>query len=290
LKRVACVVVVAIAASSFGCDKLGLGKKSDGDGGTVASSGGGGGILSFLDKTFEGEITMVATGKETKNVPKTFMFGLKTPKIRIDAARDVAPDNPMTKDGVIIIFDPPAKKAWALLPPKKQAILIDLNQAKNMKATRANGPFAPSTTPAVPPEPPKIEKTGKKDSVAGYECEIWKITQKDGKHAEACLAEGIKWMDLTDIGMQSPEIAMTAALSDMNHFPLRLIAWDAANVEQSRFEATKIEKKKLDDSRFTVPPDYQVIDMATMMGALANPTGGRPGLPPGFAPPKRPGQ
>jgi hypothetical protein len=296
--------LVALAVLGFGCDRLGLGLgKKDADGG-AAASGGTGGLLSFLDKSFEGEIAMNAIDSTggVKGAPKTFVFGIKSPKVRIDASGDVAPGNPMLAQGVSLIIDPPAKKAYALLPPKKQAVVIDLDKAKSMKMptlpTAPGRPAAPA--PTQPTTPPKIENTGKKDTVAGYQCEVWKITEPDGKHADACLADGITWIDLTGFGMQSPVIAAAAGLSAINHFPLRLVSYDARNVEQARFEATKIDKKKLDDSRFVVPPGYQIIDMAAMMGAfMGAPPGAlgapgatiRPGvpprgLPPGFTPPK----
>lgn len=286
---------IAILATLAGCDKLGLAKK-DADGGTASS--GGGGLLSFLDKSFEGDITMMM--KNAKSAPKTFTMGMKSPKFRVDAGPELAPDNPMMSQGVALILDPPAKKAYALITAKKQAVVIDLDKAKTMKLPQMNGRPGTPSAPSAPPEPPKIEDTGKKDTVAGYTCEIWKITEKDGKHAEACLAEGIKWMDLTDLGMQNPEFAAAAALSGMNHFPLRLVSYDAANVEQTRMEAQKIEKKSLDDAHFAVPPDYQVIDLQAMMGAMMGgagsahpgmPPGMPPNLPPGFVPPgRRPGQ
>ena len=282
----------ALVFATSACDKLGLGKK-DGDGGTTAS-GSGGGLLAIFDKSFEGEVTMLASGKDAgKGGPKTLVFGLKTPKVRVDANSDLAPTNPMFAQGVAFIVDPPAKKAYALIAAKKQAVVIDLDKAKTMKLPTMPGSAGPSgpSAPSVPSEPPKIEKTGQKDTVAGYQCEIWKITNKNGSRAEACLAEGIKWIDLTDLGVQSPEIAAAAALSDMNHFPLRLVSWDPKNVEEARLEAQKIDKKKLDDTRFGVPADYQVIDISQLFGSILGAPSGRPGmppgLPPGFVPPSK---
>jgi hypothetical protein len=69
-------------------------------------------------------------------------------------------------------------------------------------------------------------------------------------------------------------------------------------------EATKIEKKKLDDALFAVPTDFQVVDLAALLGGLGGLPGGPPGgfpggvpgpggrfapgtLPPGIPPPKR---
>jgi hypothetical protein len=290
------LVCLVCAIGITGCDKLGLGKKGA-DGGAAASGGGGGGLFSFLDKNFEGEVTMSVSGKglgsggAASSKPKTLVFELKSPKVRIDAGNDLATDNPMLAQGAAFIVDPPGKKAYALIVAQKKAIVFDFDKAKGgLKLPKLGGDARGA--PSAPPDPPKIEKTGKKEIVAGYQCEVWKITSKTG-HADACLAEGIKWIDLTDIGLQSPEFAAVAAVSDFNHFPLRMVAFDEKNVETSRMEATKIDKKTLDDSHFVVPPDYQVVDLAALLGGFLPPAGagvgsGRrpPGLPPGFVPPQ----
>ena len=271
----ACACACALAVLPA-CDKIGLGKK-DGDGGTTTTSGG---VLSFLDSSFEGDIAM--TTKKGAETPKSFTIELKSPKLRIEAPAEIA-----NGQAVSVIVDPPGKKAILLNHPKKQAMVIDLDKAKTAHLPGFGGPpGTPGTpgAPGAPPEKPNIEKTGKKDSVAGYSCEIWKITNKDGTHAEACLAEGIKWIDLGDLGIHSPEMAAAAALTDLNHFPLRLVSFDAKSTETSRMEATKIDKKKLDDATFAVPPGYQTVDLAAMFQGIGGPPGA-PGRPP-FPPPR----
>lgn len=266
------------------CDKIpGLGKK-DADGGSS-----GGGLFSFLDSSFEGEVTMAVSSKGDKTLPKQLVFGLKSPKIRVDMADVGGSPNPLTAGGASFILDPPTKKGYALLHSPKKAVVIDFDKAKGgFKMPKLGGPTVPSTPSGPPPEPPKIEKTGKKDNVAGYSCEIWKITSK-ANHAEVCVAEGIKWIDLTDLGIQAPEFAAAAAVSEMNHFPLRMVTFDDKNVETARMEATKIEKKKLDDAHFTPPADYQVVDMAQLLGQFMAPAAGSMGrLPPGFVIPPVP--
>ncbi len=278
-------VLALVALPTLACDRIpGLGKKSGSDEGGTAS---GEGALSFLGAPFEGEITMRVTPKN-KPTPSTIVFGIKSPKARLDIQG--AADNPVLAQGGAVLIDPPAKKAFVLLPAQKKAMVIDFDKAKALRG----GPLAGRPgTPAVT-EPPKVEKTGKKEVIAGYTCETWKVTSKTSR-ADMCVAEGIKWIDLSDLGMTSPEVALAAAASDLNHFPLRVIAYDDKNVETNRMEATKIEKKKLDDAHFAVPPDFQVIDMGAMLGALPGlgavgtaGGGGRPALPPGFALPKPP--
>ena len=105
--RMVAVALALVATTSLGCDKLGLGKK-DGDGGSSSSSGGG--ALSFLDSTFEGEITMNVQGKAgSKEGPKSLLVSLKTPRVRVDAGAELAPGNPFLAGGLAFIVDAPAK-------------------------------------------------------------------------------------------------------------------------------------------------------------------------------------
>jgi hypothetical protein len=162
------------------------------------------------------------------------------------------------------------------------AMVVDFEKMKSMPKGQIPGmPNAPRGTPTTAPsQPPKIDKTGKKDVVAGYSCEIWNITS-EGKKMEACVAEGLTWIDLTDLGVSSPELAVGAVATEANRFPMRVISFDAKGAEETRMEVTKVDKKKLDDARFVVPPDYRVVDMAQMMGGFGSIPGG-----PSFTPPK----
>jgi hypothetical protein len=287
-----------LATTSLGCDKL-TGKK-DADGGAASSDGG---ALSFLDTTFEGEVTMNVSGKPGSKdaTPKSFVVSLKSPRVRADIGAEVAPGNPMLAGGVALLLDPPAKKGYALLNAQKKAVVLDFDKSKGgFKPPSLGG--GPSGGAGAPPEdPPKIEKTGKKETIAGYTCEIWKITSK-GNHAEACLAEKLKWIDFTDLAIQSPAFAAIAAVSDFTHLPLRVVSFDAANVEEGRMEVSKIDKKKLADAHFQVPADFQVVELSALFAGLGGPPGAggpggpggfggpgrRPGLPPGFVPPTPP--
>lgn len=290
--RIALTAALAVSLGAVACDKIpGLSKK-DADGGGAAA-GGKKGILSFLGGTFEGEITMSVSGASAgTSAPKQMVFGIKSPKVRLDTTG--GPAGPAGGEGAAFIIDPPAKKGYMLIAAQKKAMVIDFDKAKQGAAGLPGGKGG--AVPAPPSEPPKIEKTGKTDVVAGYECEEWKITSKTSR-VDMCVAEGIRWLDLGDLGMSSPEVSLAAAATNADRFPLRVIGYDAKGAQTSRMEATKIEKKTLDASRFTVPADYQIIDMAALMGGLGaigqppgvpGAPGGKvpPGLPPGFTPPK----
>jgi hypothetical protein len=241
----------SLALASTGCDKV------------KEMAGGAAGSLFGSD--FEGEITMAGT-RTSGSAPTQIVFGIKKPKYRIDTAGPMPTDNPMTSGGGAVILDPPAKKGYLLIVPQKKAIVIDFDKMKSGQGGLPNMPGGgASKKPSGPP--PTIEKTGKKDVVAGYGCEIWKVTSNAQK-SELCVADGITWIDLGDLGWSSPELTVAAVASGANRFPLRVVTYGPTGAEEVRFEAKKIEKKKLDDARFVVPPDYQVIDMAAMMQNL----------------------
>lgn len=242
MKRLLFATIAAFALTSSGCSK-------------IAKQAG----LSF-GGDFEGEITMNATRAKGSG-PSQLVFGIKKPKYRVDATGNVQTSNPMMNGGATLLLDPPQKKGWALMPAQKKAIVIDFDKMKAAQVPGVNtGPGTKANAP-----PPKIEKTGKKETIAGYDCEIWNVTANDGTRSELCMADGITWIDLGDLGWSSPELTIGAVAMGANKFPLRIVSGD------TRLEATKIEKKKLDDARFVVPPDYQVIDIAAMMQNLPIP-------------------
>jgi hypothetical protein len=287
------VLVSCAAASGLGCDKLRALATGDKDGGAAtsggaAAGGGGAGVLSFLGGTFEGEITMSISGAGGgKTGQQTMVFGIRSPKYRLDTQG--VPGSAIMGQGAGMIIDPPAKKAFVLMPAQKTAMVLDFDK---LKAARGNAPGVPGEPRGgIITEPPQIVKTHKKEVIAGYECEDWQVISKSSR-ADMCVAEGIKWVDLGELGMASPAVGIAAVTADANRFPLRVVTYDAKNVETTRMEATKIEKKKLDEARFVVPADYKLIDMSAMMGGGLPGLGGRagqpglpPGLPPGFIPP-----
>jgi len=277
LLLVACVVLA-------GCPKK---DAASGDGGEASSSSGGGGILSFLSGTpFEGEIALQITDRKAGKPPMNMVYEVKSPKMRLDLPADVtkgAAKQGFGGKNVWMLVDPPQKKMWAVTDDEKKAILFDLDKMKDdMKKLGAGGGGAGPGKPSAPTKPPpKITKTGKMDKVCGYECENWEI-EDEGKKTSVCAAKGITWFDLHSMGTIDAKTAVMAELTDANHFPLRVVSTENG-VETERMEATRCEKKKMDDARFVVPAGYQVLDLGQMMqglGGLGAPPGsGRPGYP-----------
>jgi hypothetical protein len=272
------LVLLALAA----CNRL---KSGSADGGESTS---GGGFLSFLaGGPFEGEIALQLQDKKAGKPPQTLVYEVKQPKMRLDVPPETlasaGPGSPVKGKSVWMLVDPPQKKMWAVTDDEKKAIVFDLNKMaddiKKLGPGSSGAPHTPSASGGKPP--PKIEKTGKKDKVCGYECEIWTITEET-KKTEVCAAEGIQWFDLRSMGAATdPRTVALATLTDMNHFPLRVVASENG-AETERMEATRCEKKKMDDARFQIPPGYQVIDLAQMLQGLGAFPGGsvRPPMPP----------
>jgi len=259
-------VCLSVSVGGFGCSKIGKAIGTDND--AAAST-----LSNLFGNDFEGEITMAMTSKKSgtkKTGPTQMVFGIKKPKYRLDSTAS-ATDDPL--NGGTLLIDLPTKKGYLLTHSKKMAMVLDFEKMKDMKRgqTIPGLPPAPKGAPTgIPEKAPTVEKTGKKDTVAGYSCEIWNVTS-EGKKSELCAAEGITWIDLGDLGVASPEVALAAVASEANRFPLRVITFDAKGAEELRMEATKVDKKKLDDARFNVPPDYKVVDMSALMNM--------PGLP-----------
>jgi Domain of unknown function (DUF4412) len=277
--------------SLTGCGKLkaALGIGGDEAGAPAAGSAGGGGALSFLGTDFEGEISAVVTTKDRSQngAPQQIVFGIKKPKYRIDMTGGATTGTPRPDGGTPVqrpasgsfLVDAPAKKGWLLAPAQKMAMAIDFEKMKSLPKGHVPGlPNAPKVDPA---HPPTIDKTGKKDVVAGYSCDVWNVTNGSTK-AEVCVAEGITWIDLSDLGWASTELTVAAAASGVDRFPLRVVTFDAHGAEETRMVVTKVDKKNLDDARFSVPEDYRVLDIGAIMGGV----GGAPLGAPRTAPPK----
>jgi hypothetical protein len=280
-------------APLLGCDKI-KGAMGKSDEGGVSTTSGGTSALSILNG-FEGEIGVTVKGKSLKaDKPLNLVLDVKADKLRVELPQGIEGAEQFGK--VYGIFDSPAKKLFVVLDDKKQVIVIDLNKSgEELKGMKPSAPHHGGSG-GPPQNPPKITKTGRTDKVAGYACEIWSIESQDAKEkgkAEVCIAEqGVSWFHIPMTGMPA-EYAFMAELMDGKHFPLRMVMFNAANVEEGRVEITRIDKKTLDASVFVPPAAYQQMDIGqaigAMMGGGMGPGMGRPGMPTGMPPGMGPG-
>ncbi|MBX3234290.1 MAG: DUF4412 domain-containing protein [Labilithrix sp.] len=256
-----------LVLSVAGCDKLKAVAGGSAEGGVVAPPSIVGELFA---PDFQGEVTMKMTSATKPGAgPSNMVVGIKKPKYRIDMT------TPQSASAGSLILDLPTKKGWVLMHQPKMAMELDLDKAKSMKGL----PGMPKTVSPAPSSPPKVEKTGRKETIAGYSCEVWNVTS-DGKRSELCMAEGLSWIDMSDVGMAGPEVAFTAVASEANRFPLRVIAFDAKGAEEMRMEAQKIEKKPLPDTSFVPPADYTRVAMGGLPAIPGLPTALPTAVPP----------
>jgi Domain of unknown function (DUF4412) len=288
-------LAIVLALASSGCSKLRA--MVGGDGGATADSEGGpgaaaGDTLALLDG-FEGEIDVTGKGDKPGEAPVSLAVLIKEGKIRVDIPESLAKSGagPLGSNAKGYgILDSAAKKVYVVLDSSKQVIVIDLNKV----GEQVKGLTPPSPAPrpehgnAAPKEaPPKVTKTGKYDTVAGYQCENWDVTS-DHREGTVCVAqEGFSWLSFPMAALNGvpTEHLWMAELLDGKHFPLRFIGFGPDGVKETRrIEVTKVDKKTLPATDFVYPPTYAVIDIAQMfrglgaMGAM----GGAPGIPGGF--------
>lgn len=187
---------------------------------------------------FEGEIAMRVTRGSAP--PSEMVFEAKGAAVRLDLT---APDGQKSRAIVraegkpVLVVD--AQKAW-----------MDLDMTK----------AGASVAEADPNGKPAVEKTGKHETIAGRDCEVWNVKHASGAHTETCIAEGLAAFDF---GALLPGAAPPSTGNEVHEkrlFPLRSVEYGADGKETSRMEVVRIEEKKLDASTFEIPAGYTKID------------------------------
>jgi hypothetical protein len=159
------------------------------------------------------------------------------------------------EDGAFLVDE--AQKSWVLYPEKKQAIGVPIGDVVSIVMA-----IKPQTKTPIT----RFERTGRKDVVAGSSCTEWNVgTTKSS--VTSCVADDITW---ASFGQWPNKPNMPPNFDEYaGHFPLRYVFYDAQGVETSRLRVTKIEKKTLDASVFSVPDDYDITDLAPIASGIS---------------------
>jgi hypothetical protein len=109
---------------------------------------------------------------------------------------------------------------------------------------------------------PDIKMTGKKETVAGYECEHMLITS-DNETWDVCATKGLgSFTAMTNpMGRGAPAAATAWQRLGRDMFPLKVIRPGGSDIT---FEVTKVEKKSIDASLFALPDGFTKMDMGRM--------------------------
>jgi hypothetical protein len=151
------------------------------------------------------------------------------------------------------------------------AIVIDQKNQKMLMMMSAQKTYM--ERPFTPPTPDKvgagahatITATGKKETVAGYSCEHFIVTDDDGKSVDACLAHGLGTF------MSPPSGNPMGGAAANNRDWTSKIGSDAFPLKVTKgntpiLEVTKIEKASLDASLFAPPDGWRKFDMPNIPG------------------------
>lgn len=186
---------------------------------------------SLAAQDFEGVITMRTNMRMPDGSPSPEIeYMTRSGKMRLNLR------TPMGSMG--IIASPAEQKMFMLLDAQR----MYTEQPLALGAMQARAGTAP-------PKAPVITRTGKKETVAGYECEHLLI-EGNPRETDVCVARSLGPYVSPTLGTQMP--AWQRALAADGAFPLKVTGPDGT----VQLEVTKIEKRKLSPSLFDVPDDY----------------------------------
>lgn len=193
--------------------------------------------LPLQAQEFEGVITVHMAGTQRDGTPMPDLeYMARGGKMRINAK------SPMGNMGIIAV--PAEKKVYMLMDAQS----MYMEQPFNLASVGAGNAPAPT-----------IARTGKKETIAGYECEHITITDS-GNTNDVCMARGLGPFLSPVSAMPGAKLSgWQKALVDGGGFPLKVSKADGT----VQMEVTKIEKKRLSEKLFTVPDNYSKMDMPT---------------------------
>ena len=191
-------------------------------------------------ESFEGTIQMKGQGEGGS---QTINYLVKKDRVRIEFGEK-------SEDQAIMILDYNRKKIYMVMPDEKGYLEMALESIELGKTERGE-------------VKEKLVKTGKTETISGYRCEQWLLKGEEGE-VEICAAKGIGFF-LQPQGISAkragPRSSWTDQLTAEGLFPFRMVERSPSGEEKSRWEVTKVEKKKLSDSLFQPPAGYEKIQM-----------------------------
>ena len=205
--------------------------------------------LTVRAADFEGVLHMSTTHAAT-NSGSTMDWYLKGDKARVEMSRGEGQAN-------VMIFDAQTRMMQMAMPGQKSYMEISMGGERGQLLKEAL-------------DKQTVERTGKTDRIAGYSCEVWRITDKehDRLKNDICVAKGFGkaatfWVDPKEM-RRSSQPSWVKQLVEEGGFGLRSIHYDEAGKESSRMEVTSIDRRKLDAGLFAFPAEWAKQDMSAM--------------------------
>ena len=219
---------------------------------------------------FEGMIAMKMEAEDQKGAEMTYFLKGRHTRIETKVAN-------LPEGSAVMLWDLEGGKITTLMPSRKMYMTMD------MKAAAENLKEMKKSQGKEEAEFPKLTPTGKQETIAGYSCEHWLMGEK--QDIDMCVAKGLGYFgmggqsggglgSLKNLAFSPKLLAEAAAHPEWvkflegGAFPLKLSAMKDGGVTMT-MEATRIEKKPLDDSLFSIPADYKEMSIPTVPGIPA---------------------
>lgn len=214
---------------------------------SAACSGASNSSSSAPGEAFEGEITSRTYMDEDTLETR---YAIKGALNRVETLS--------SQDSAIVLIDSSSSTTTTLFPQARSYVTMSwAEMAEEMTEEDSSIVF------------PKVTSTGETETIAGFTCRHWLIG--DNQDVDVCMAKGLGYYSGGSGGildrLKDPVLREKArAQLDANPefakfveggaFPLKM-AFIENGQPRIIMEVTRIERKSLDDSLFTVPADYQ---------------------------------
>jgi hypothetical protein len=114
--------------------------------------------------------------------------------------------------------------------------------------------------------PRSFEATGRSDKVAGYSCQVYRTTLKNGEVFDECITSEFGFVSYAPgagAALESPVIAQK--------FPKGFMVLRVMKGDKATYEVEKIERKSLPASTFELPAGYTEVKVPGPGGMVRKP-------------------
>lgn len=152
-----------------------------------------------------------------------------------------------------------------VMPAQKVYMTMDLTAgAEALGATKKPG--------ERPAKPPQVTRTGKTETIAGYQCEHVLMKSENGQEADICVAKGLGYFGGSGLGAggQRGGNAVPMEYRDLlvgfkdGFQPLKIEKIEGGKREVM-LQVTSIERKSQAAADFEIPAGYKELNMSEMM-------------------------
>ncbi len=203
---------------------------------------------------FEGSVTYAMNPASA--TPGQLVYQVKGTKIRADVSRATG----APAGGAYTLIDASSGRMMSVMPARKMYMTMDMDaMGEQMKQGTANAKKPVGT----------ITKTGKRETIAGHNCEHYLVGQH--QDTDICAAKGLGlFMGGSTAAGTGLFGGLPAGYEKYEEFakdgflPLK-VSTVRNGREEVVLEARSVVKKRLDPALFAVPAGYQEMDMTKMM-------------------------